>query len=144
MRVFLLYLSKKGLRTRAVSKEINNGEIPGNVNELVAQNWFRHLKECDTSLKDKPRSGRSSVIENEHLLEMLEHQIGQGTRTLSTELDLYTISRHFHKLNFMNRRCREVPPELINDQATLAKQLLVSCPILTSNFHWGGKTCLFS
>ncbi len=45
---------------------------PGTINKYVEQNWFRHFKEGDTSLKDKPKSERPSVVEDEALLEMVE------------------------------------------------------------------------
>lgn len=63
---------KKGLSARAAATEINDVERTGTVNELVAQNWFKDLKEDDTRLKDKPTSGRQSVAENEILPEMVE------------------------------------------------------------------------
>ena len=59
---------------RAAKKEINIVKSPGTVNERVARNWFEHLKERNTNLKDKPKSGRHSVVEDEGLLEMCAHQ----------------------------------------------------------------------
>ena len=44
----------------------------------VAQNCFRHFKEDYTSLKNKPRLGRSFVAEDEALLEMVEYKTGSG------------------------------------------------------------------
>ena len=55
---------EKALRARAMVKEINDVEGQGNVNEHVAPNWFRRFKEGDTSLKDKPKSGRPPVGEH--------------------------------------------------------------------------------
>ena len=56
------------MSVRAAAKEINDVERP----KTGAQNWFRHFKECGTSLNDKLRSGRPSVVEDETLLEMVE------------------------------------------------------------------------
>ena len=36
---------------------LNDGEVPGTVNEYVAQNWFRCFKKNDISLEDKPWPG---------------------------------------------------------------------------------------
>ena len=52
IRTISCYLSKKGSHAWAGEKEINNAESPESVNKLVAQNWFRHFKEGDTSLVD--------------------------------------------------------------------------------------------
>ena len=48
----------------------------GTVCGRMAQNWFRHFKEDYTSLENKPRLGRSSVAEDETLLEMVEYKTG--------------------------------------------------------------------
>ena len=86
IRAILCYLwIIKELSEKAVAKEINDVEGTGTVNEYVVQNWFRCFKEGDTSHKDKPRSGRPSVVEDEDLLEMVEQQPSTSTCTLSTE-----------------------------------------------------------
>ena len=44
------------------------------------------FKEGDTSLEDKPRSGKPSVVEDETLLEIVEQQPSTSLCTLSAEL----------------------------------------------------------
>ena len=56
-KTILRFLLEKKVSSRAVAKEINEGEGAGTVNELVGQNCFRHFKEGDTSLVDKLRLG---------------------------------------------------------------------------------------
>ena len=68
---FILPVEKKRLSARTVTKEINEVEGPENVHERVAPNWFRRFKEVDTSLKDKPKSGRPYIVEDVALLEMI-------------------------------------------------------------------------
>ena len=51
-----------GLSWRAAAKEINDVQDPPAVNEHMIQNWFRRLKEDDTSFKENPRSGRPSAV----------------------------------------------------------------------------------
>ena len=70
----------------AATKEINNMEGPLTVNKCVAQNWFRHFHEGDTSFEDNPRSERTSIEEDETLFEMVEQQLSTIFQTLSTEL----------------------------------------------------------
>ena len=69
-----------------MAKKINAVEGPGTVNECVAQNWFRHFKEADTSFEDNPRSGRPSIEGDEALLEMIRKQPSTSIQTLLTEL----------------------------------------------------------
>ncbi|CAI9724390.1 Hypothetical predicted protein [Octopus vulgaris] len=98
IRAILCYLWKKGLSAKVAAEEINDVEGPGTVDEHMAQKWFRRFKECNISLKDKPRSGRPSVVEDETLLEVVE-QPNTSTRTLLAE-----------------RGPSQVPHELTNDQ----------------------------
>lgn len=77
---------KKGLSTREEAKRINDVGNSGTVNKRVVKNWFRHFKKGDISPKDKPRSRRPSVVEDESLLEMVGQQPSTSTCTLSVEL----------------------------------------------------------
>ena len=52
--------------------------------ELIMNVW--HFKEGDTSLTEKLRSGRPSLVEDEDLLEMVEQQPSKSANTLSIEL----------------------------------------------------------
>ena len=49
LRAILCNMWKNGVSARAVTKDINDMEGQGTVNKCVAQNWFRHFKEDDTS-----------------------------------------------------------------------------------------------
>ena len=72
---------KKWLSVRTMAKEINI-EGPETVNIYVAQNSSRYFKEGDTSLKDKLRPGRPSIVKSETLLEIVEQQSHTSTCTL--------------------------------------------------------------
>ena len=93
-------LTEKKLYARvaaaAAAKEIKNQE----------KNWLRRFKKGDISLKEKPRSGRPSVLEDEVLLEMVEQKPSTNIWTLSAEFGPLksTINRHLHKLGLVNRR----------------------------------------
>ena len=73
LKPFYATREKKGLSTIAVVKEINYVEGPGTVNNCVAQKWFRCFKEVDTSLKDKPRTGKTSVVKDRPSLKWLNN-----------------------------------------------------------------------
>ncbi|XP_036354569.1 histone-lysine N-methyltransferase SETMAR-like [Octopus sinensis] len=72
--------------TPAVEKEINDVEDPGIINEREAQNWLRRFRNDDTSLEDKPKSGKTSIVEHKALLEIVEQQPSTSARTLSAAL----------------------------------------------------------
>ena len=72
IRAILLYLWKERAQWKDKAKEMNDEEGPGTVNERVTQNWFRRFKKGDTSLEDKPRSGRYPIVEDVALLEMVD------------------------------------------------------------------------
>ena len=65
------------IRAAAAAKEINDMEGTGTVKKRVAQ---------DTRLKDEPRSGTPSAMDNEGLLEMVKPQPNTSTHKLLAEL----------------------------------------------------------
>ena len=89
---------KKGLSARVVAKEIYDMEIPAIV-KLVVGNLFRHFKESDTSLKDKPGS-KKPIVEDEALVEMVKQQPSTITYALLAELgpSPAAIGKHLHSL----------------------------------------------
>ena len=71
IRVLLRHYWKKGLSTRAAAEEICAVEGEGVVKKTTAAEWFKRFNEGDTSLQDKPRSGRPSTVD-EALLEAVK------------------------------------------------------------------------
>ena len=55
-------------------KEINHGVEPGNIKECVVLNCFKYFEEDNTNLKDKTKSKRHSVLEDEVILEIVKQQ----------------------------------------------------------------------
>lgn len=132
IRVLLRHYWKKGLSTRAAAEEICAVEGEGVVNKTTAAEWFKRFNEGDTSLQDKPRSGRPSTVDNEALLEAVKNQPATSNRILSAELGPHysTIDRHLQHLGLHNRRCREIPHDLTPAQAQRRKDI---CQQLLAN-----------
>ena len=62
MRAIFSYLCKrKGLSAKAETKEINDVESPGAVNERRAQNAFRQYKKSDKGREDKKKKVRKTL-----------------------------------------------------------------------------------
>lgn len=62
IRVLLRHYWRKGLSATAAVKEICSIEGDGVVSKTTAVNWFNRFQSGDTSLQDKPRSGRPSTV----------------------------------------------------------------------------------
>ena len=71
----------------------------------MAQNWFRHFKEGETSLEHQPNSRKLVVKENDALLKMVEQQPSTSTWSLLAELSpsQSTINQDLYKLGLVNR-----------------------------------------
>ena len=115
-RVLLRYYWKKGLNAAAAAKEICavEGEVL-----CTARKWFQRFRSGDTSLDDKPKSGRPVTTDIDALLNAVEGNPGASTRQLATEVQSSQTSvvRHLHQLGFRSRQPRMVPHDLTGAQA---------------------------
>ena len=132
IRGLLRHYWKKGQNATTAAREICKVEGENVVNARTAQRWFERFGKGDMTLEDDDRSGRPITVDDEALLEAIEHQPNVSTRKLSSELGTshMTISRRFNQLGLVNRRCQEVPHELTPDQA---QQRVDVCRQLLSN-----------
>ena len=129
-RVLLRHYWKKGLNAAAAAKEICAVEGEGTVHPSTARKWFQRFRSGDTSLDDKPKSGRPVTTDIDALLNAVEGNPGASTRQLATEVQSSQTSvvRHLHQLGFRSRQPRMVPHDLTPAQAqqrvTLCAELL--------------------
>ena len=95
---------------------MNDVKNPWTVDESVLQNLFGHFKESGTRPKDKPRSRKLSIVEDEVLFEMVDKQPSTSTYTLSAELDpsQTTINWHLQKLNLVEQTLKYLKNEIRN------------------------------
>ena len=119
IRVLLRFFWKKGLTATAATREICEVEGKDVVNERTARRWFERFNHGDTSLVDKHRSGRPSVVDDEALRAAVEVDPLCSTRKLSATLgpSKDTINRHLHQLGLVLKSPREEPHELTDAQA---------------------------
>jgi transposase len=68
------------LLARAAAKKSNDVKGEGTVSKKAAIKWFQRFDDGHTSLKDQPRAGRPSVMNNHVLLELVEEQLQTSTR----------------------------------------------------------------
>lgn len=134
VRVLLRHYWKAGLSVRAATDKICSIEGIGSMNKSTAGEWFKRFTQGDTSLEDKPRSGRPTTLENDALCAALKNQPSSSTRDLEAVMGVgkSTIHRHLHDLNFVHKKPRQVPHELTELQA---KRRVEICEELLDNPH---------
>ena len=110
---------KKGLSAKAAAEQICDVEGEGTVHRNTAAIWFKRFTNGDTSLEDKPRSGRPNDVDDKALLAALDEKPHSSARELSNTLghSYSQICSHLHQLDFVNKRPRLDPHELTETQA---------------------------
>lgn len=114
IRVLLLYDFKFGVKAAESSRRICAAFGDGSVSERTAQDWFKRFREGDTSLEDRPRSGRPSVVDDERLRQMVEADQHQTSRELAAILGVshFTIIEHLHAIGKVSKLDQWVPQQL--------------------------------
>ena len=89
------------------------------VSVRTAQKWFKKFSEGHTDLRDEPRSDRPMTVNTEAIRAAVEANPSTSTRRLSAELVIpqTSVVRHLQNIGKVNRRCREVPHDLTENQA---------------------------
>ncbi len=118
IRVLLRHYWRQHFKAVDATKKICKVEGEGIVSVRTAQKWFKRFNEGYTNLKDEPRSGRPTIVDSEALLNAVEANPSTSSRRLSAELGTAQTSvvRHLHALGKINKRCREVPHDLTENQ----------------------------
>ena len=91
IRVLLRFFWKKGYSAKLATEQICEVEGENIVNRKTASNWFKRFNGGDTSLEEKPRCGRPSVVNENDLRDELTKHPNSSTRELSRHLALRKI-----------------------------------------------------
>lgn len=88
--------------------------------------WWRHFENGETSLADKPRSGRPTTIDSHPVLQALENQPTSSLRSLerTTGVSRCTVSRILHNSGKVPRKPQVIPHDLTFGQK---KQRVDTC-----------------
>jgi len=116
LRHCMLFEFNRGLKATEATKNIC--EVYGEVISVrKCQEWFARFRSGDFDLKDRQRSGRPSVLDNDVLKTMVESDPRLSTRELATKLNTSqsTIDRHLHEINKVNKAGIWVPHQLSAD-----------------------------
>ena len=119
IHVLLRHYWKKGLSARAAAAEICEVEGEGMIGKTAAIKWFHRFDDGDFDFKDKLRSSRSSLLDEEDLRAALEDEPSSNTRGLADELGVAqrTVVNYLHKFDFVHKKPRQDPHELTEAQA---------------------------
>jgi histone-lysine N-methyltransferase SETMAR len=149
LHVLMRHYWRKGLKIQEATDEINEGGGAGTVGKSTVGKWFKHFKEGNFDLEDKPRSGRPSVLDESDLQAELDIEPSSSTRELAEELGVsqMIVARKLHEFDFVHKKPRQDPHELTEAQAAkraeICRQLLTNpCDdrfwkqIVTSDEKW--------
>ena len=96
-RHILLYYFRKGKNAVQVRQKLYDVYGVKSLTERQCPNWFARFLSGDFHLKDAPRSGRSTEVDDEKIKAMIENNRRSTTRELAEKLNIsHTyIERHF-------------------------------------------------
>jgi len=84
----------------------------------IAQKWFKKFNEGHTDFRDEPCSGHLITINIEAIRDAIKANSSTSTRRLSAEVNILQTSviQHLNTIGKVNRRCRDVPHDLTENQ----------------------------
>ena len=87
-RHILLYYFQKGKNAVQARKKLYNVYGENSLTERQCQNWFARFRSGDFYLKDAPRSGRPTQVDEDKIKAMLENNRPSTTRKIVEKLDI--------------------------------------------------------
>lgn len=114
IRTCLLYDFKFGVTAAESCRRICSAFGADVVSERTAQEWFKRFRTGDTSVQDRPRSGRPSEVCDERLLQLVEADPHANPGELAEALGVSdkTIVNHLHVLGKVRKLDQWIPHEL--------------------------------
>lgn len=138
IRHCLLFCFQRKLSAAESQRQICDAMGPDAVHINTVESWFQRFKSGDTSLLDKPRSGRPVLCDTNALLELVESDPSLTTRCMATTLGCSqsTIVTQLHRLGKVAKLSRWIPHDLsIRD-----RQRRIECSLSllsrSRNFSW--------
>ena len=108
-RYILLYYFRKGKNAVQARKKLYDVYGEKSLTERQYQNWFARFRSRDFDLKDAPRSGRPTEVDDDKIKAMIENNRRSMTREIAEKLNIGTcVERHLKKLGYVNKRIRSI------------------------------------
>ena len=109
----LLYYSRKGKKAVQARKKLYDVHGKKSLTEHLCQNWFARFRSGDFDLKDAPRSGRPTEVDDDKIRAMIENNRHSTTLQIAQKLNIShtCVERHLKQLGYVNELDIWVPHE---------------------------------
>lgn len=117
IRHCMLLFFDQGSRATKAARVIN--ELYGDVlSKNKCQRWFKKFASGDRNLKNAPKSGRPSKLDDELLKSLVESDPQQSIEELSKKIGSpwSTVQEHLKRIGLVNRMGMWIPRELVMDK----------------------------
>ena len=97
------------------------------------QNWFARFRSGDFDLKDAPRSGRPTEVDDDNIKAMIESNQRSTTRVIAEKLNIShtRVQRHLKQFGYVNKLDIWVPHKL--NRIQLTKRISICDSLLKRN-----------
>ncbi|KAG5348093.1 SETMR methyltransferase, partial [Acromyrmex charruanus] len=114
IRHVMLWEFKQGNSAKGTAEKICSVYGEDLISDRTVRHWFAKFRSGDTTLKDGPRAGRPSDLDDNLLKAMLEQNSRQSTRDIAgrSNTSQSTVCRHLEKLGKVSKLGVWVPHNL--------------------------------
>jgi [histone H3]-lysine36 N-dimethyltransferase SETMAR len=118
IRELILHEYRKGETAATAARIICQTQGKNAVNKKTCYRWYKKFDLDNFGTQDQSRSGRPKVVDDQQLKEYISANPASTSRKMSAEFncDHKTVLNHLHNLDYVNKRCQDVPHELSQNQ----------------------------
>ena len=119
-RQILIYYFRKGKIAEEAWKKLYEVYGEKSLTERQCQNWFAPFRSGDFELKDAPRPGRPTEVDDDKIKAIIESNRRSMTREIAEKLNTshICVERHLKQLGYVNKLDIWVPHQLNEIQLT--------------------------
>ena len=129
----LLYYFQKGKKAVQAKKKVYDAYGEKSLTERQCQNWLARFRSGDFHLKDVPRSGRPTKVDDDKIKAMIENNRRRTTREITEKLNIShtCVERHLKQLGYVNKLDIWVPHKF--NEIQLTKRISICDSLLNHN-----------
>ena len=126
----LLYYFRKGKNAMQAWKKLYDVYDEKSLTESQCQNWFARFRSGDFHLKDVPRPGRPTQVDDDRIKAMIKNNWRSTTREIAEKLNIShtCVERHLKQLGYVNKLDIWVPHKL--NEIQLIKRISICDSLL--------------